>query len=165
MRKRSTTRFIVAAALVGSAAAAIVAPASIAGAKKVKPPVRVTCTGLFGQSTTSGGGAQLLSGCVGTAKSKVTPFGVEVSSGGAVPTSDTITWSNKTTTILGLSNLQSVTNDCSTEFGLAPTLKESVTSTVTGGNSKLTVGDANTGTACVYIVGSQVLIVGGTSTL
>ncbi len=165
MRKRSMTRFVVAAALVGSAGAAIVVPAGMAGAV-VKPPIRVTCSGIFGQSdATSGGGAQLLSGCVGTAKSKVTPFGVEVPGPGTVPTTATISWTGKTTTTLGLSGLTGVTNDCAMQYGLTSTLKEQVTSTVTGGTSKLTVGDANVNDACVYIVGNQVLIVGGSSTL
>ncbi len=170
MRKKSTTRFIAAAVLAGSAGAAIVAPAAMAGAGAPKPPVRVTCTGIFGNSdAAAGGGAQLLSGCAGSGplaiKAHVTPFGVEVPSGGTVPTAATITWTNKDTTTIGLSGLTGVTNDCSTYLGLTPTIKEEVTSTVTGGNSKLTLGDANTNDACVYIVGTQVLIVGGASTL
>ena len=90
---------------------------------------------------------------------------MEVSSGGTVPTTATISWTSKDTTTLGLSDLTSVTNDCSTYLGLTPTLKEQVTSTITGGTSKLTVGDSNVNDACVYIVGNQVLIVGGSSTL
>ncbi len=170
MRKKSTTRFIAAAVLAGSAGAAIVAPAAMAGAGAPKPPVRVTCTGIFGNSdVVAGGGAQLLSGCAGSgplaAKAKVTPFGVEVSSGGVIPTSATITWTNKDNTTIALSNLGTVTDTCGTYLGLTPTEEEQVTSTVTGGTAKLTVGDSNVGTACVYIVGTTVLIVGGTSTL
>jgi hypothetical protein len=170
MRKKNTTRFIAAAALVGATGAAVLAPVTMSGAAAVKPPVRVTCTGLFGNSdAVAGGGSQLLSGCAGSgplaAKAHVTPFGVEVSSGGTIPTAATITWTNKDSTTMGLSNLTGVTNDCPLYLGLTPTIKESVTSTITGGNSKLTVGDSNVNTACVYIVGTQVLIVGGTSTL
>ncbi len=169
MRKKSTSRFIVAAALVGSAAAAVVAPAALAGAAGPKPPVQATCTGLFGQSTTAGGGQQLLSGCAGSgplaAKAHVTNFGIEVPEVSPAPTSATIYWTNKDTTTLTLGAISTVTNDCSTYLGLTPTFKESVASTVSGGNSKLTVGDTNQGSACVYLVGSQVLIVGGASTL
>jgi hypothetical protein len=168
MSKMSITKFIAAAALVGSAGAAIVGPAAIAGAGAPKPPVRVSCTSLFGLSSTSGGGQQLLSGCAGSStKAHTTAYGIEVPAGGAAPTSDTIIWTNKDTTTLSLSNLNSVPGnpDCSAFMGLPVTLEETTTSTVTGGTSKLTVGDANTGTACVYIVGSNVLIVGGASTL
>ncbi len=90
---------------------------------------------------------------------------MEVSSGGTVPPAATITWTNKDTTTMGLSNLTSVADDCTTYLGLTPSIKEAATSTITGGTSKLTVGDSNVNDACVYIVGTQVFIGGGGSTL
>jgi hypothetical protein len=170
MRKMSITKFIAAAVLAGSAGAAIVGPAAMAGAGAPKPPVRVTCTALFGQSNaTAGGGQQLLSGCVGSGsptKAKVTPYGVEVPAGGTVPTSATVYWTNKDITTLTLGTINAITPDpCPAFMGISASLDESVASTVSGGTSKLTVGDTNTGGACVYIVGSNVLIVGGSSTL
>ena len=48
MRTTKSVRYLVAAALAGSAALTVALPGAVAGAGGVKPPVTVTCTGLFG---------------------------------------------------------------------------------------------------------------------
>jgi hypothetical protein len=149
MRMKVSTRLLVAAGLAASAGLAVVAPAAIAGAA-VKPPVTVTCSNLFGTST-----QQLQSGCVGTAKSKVTPFGVSVPNG--TDTGSTISWTNKDSTIISFS-FTTTTNTCPTYLGYAATFEELETSTVTGGNSKLTTGLPFSSKACVYVDGSQILV-------
>jgi len=156
MRKMSKTRFIAAAALAGSAGLAVVAPAAIAGAGAPKPPTEVTCSSLLGSAT-----EQLQSGCVGTAKAHTTAYGVSVPNN--TDTAATIFWTNKDTTTISIAS-SSVTNDCGTYLGVAANLKEQSVSTVTGGNSKLTL-ESNISTVCVYISGSQILVVGGSSTL
>jgi hypothetical protein len=152
MHMKLPVRLVVAAALAGSACLAVVAPATIAGAKGVKPPVTATCTGLFGQEAN-----QLQSGCTGSStKAKVTSYGVSVPNSG--DTGATVYWTNKDTTVLTFT-YTSVTNTCPTYLGYAATLEEAETATVTGGNSGLTTGVASApSNVCVYVDGSQILV-------
>jgi hypothetical protein len=147
------TRLIVAAALAGSAGLAVVAPATIAGAKTVKPAVTATCTGLFGQES-----SQVQSGCTGSSsKAKVTSYGVSVPNSG--DTGATVYWTNKDTTVISFT-YSSVTDTCSSYLGYAATLEEAEIATVTGGTSGLTTGKASAPSdVCVYVDGSQILVV------
>jgi hypothetical protein len=159
MRKLLAVRFVAAAALLGSVGLAVALPGAVASAGGPKPPVTVTCTGLIGNST-----QQLQSGCVGTAKSKVTAYGVDVPNSG--DTGATIYWTNKDTTTITFT-YASVTNTCPTYLGVAASIEEQETATVTGGTSKLTAETAPSSKVCVYLGSdSTVLIVGdGPSTL
>jgi hypothetical protein len=143
MKRLMPVRFAVIAAMVGSAALAAALPGALASAKGVKPPITVTCTGLIGNTS-----QQVESGCVGTAKSKVTPYGVAVVNSG--DTSGTVYWTDKTTTTITFT-YGTVTNTCPTYLGVAASLEESETATVTGGNSKLTLETATPSDVCVYI--------------
>ena len=160
MRTGRPFRYLVAAALAGSASLAVVAPGAVAGAGGVKPPVTVTCAALFGTSL-----QQLQSGCVGSAKAKVTSYGISVpnsSDNGA-----TIYWTNKDTTTISFSYVTDATTaGCGDLLGMAPTFAETETATVTGGTSKLTTGLAFTSSspACVY-VGSTIIVTQGSSEL
>jgi hypothetical protein len=153
MHLKLPVRLVVAAAMAGSACLAVVAPATIAGAKGVKPPVTATCTGLFGQATN-----QLQSGCTGSStKAKVTSYGVSVPNSG--DTGATVYWTNKDTTVLTFT-YTTVTNTCGSYLGYPASLEEQETATVTGGNSGLTTGVAQAGSpVCVYVDGGQILII------
>jgi hypothetical protein len=153
MKKLMPVRFAVIAALVGSAALAAALPGTVASAKGVKPPITVTCTGLLGNTS-----SQLESGCVGTAKSKVSSYGVAVVNSG--DTTGTVYWTDKTTTTISFT-YASVTNTCPSYLGVAASLEEAETATVTGGNSKLTLETAPPSDVCVYIGGDGTYLIVG----
>jgi hypothetical protein len=154
MHKLLPVRLVAAAALVGSVGFAIAMPGAIAGAGGPKPPVTVTCTGLIGNSSN-----QVESGCVGTAKSKVTPYGVTVVNGS--DTGATVYWTNKDDTTLSFT-YSGITNACPTYLDQAASLEEQETATVTGGTSKLTLETAPPADVCIYIgsTDGSILVVG-----
>lgn len=151
MGKLFTFRSLVVLALAGSGIAAVALPGSVAAAK-TKPPVTVTCTGLLSQTSS---GEEY--GCTGSAKSKVSAYSVEVPNGS--DTAGTIYWTDKTTTTVSISYATG-TFTCPNLGGDAsvPGSPIAESSSVTGGNSKLTTGVATTTDACVYTIGSQILI-------
>jgi hypothetical protein len=160
MRKMLRSRCVAAGVLLGSIGlAAAVLPGAAASAAVAKPPVTVTCSATLGNAA-----QQLNSGCVGTAKSKVTTYGVAVPNGS--DTGATIFWTNKDTTTI-TDTFGSVTNNCPTYLDVAASLKEQETATVTGGTSKLTNETAAPSDLCVYVGASDgtILVVGGSSTL
>ncbi len=148
MRKFLSVRSLAVLALAGSGLAAVALPAGVAGAKA---PVKVTCTGLFGLSSSSE-----LSGCSGHG-AKISPYAVEVPNSG--DTAATIYWTDKTTTT---SSISYVTGSftCPNLGGDASVTGSPITETgtVTGGNSKITTGVANVTDACVYTIGSDIII-------
>ena len=158
MRTTKPFRYLVAAALAGSAALTVALPGAVAGAGAVKPPVTVTCSGLFGTST-----QQLQTGCVGSAKSKVTSYGVSVPN--ASDTGATVYWTNKDTTTITFTYSAGNISACSDYLGLAPSDAETETATVTGGNAKLTTGIPYSSNACVYVYGGDILVVAGSNEL
>ncbi len=159
MRKMVGIRFVAAAAMLGSVGLAVALPGAVASAKGPKPPVTVTC------SSTLGNAAQQMNiGCVGTAKSKVTPYGVAVPNG--TDTGATIYWTNRDTTTVS-DSYTSVTDTCGTYLDQTSSVEEQVTATVTGGTSKLTDETTAPEDLCVYVGATDgtVLVVGGSSTL
>jgi cytochrome oxidase Cu insertion factor (SCO1/SenC/PrrC family) len=155
MRKMLPVRILAIAALASSAGVAMLG--GTAGAA-TKPPITVSCTGLLGSDT-----MQIQSGCTGSStKAKVTTNAVTVPNGG--DTGATIYWTNGKTTIITFA-YTSVTDTCSTYLGVAASLEESETATVTGGTSGLTKEATAPTDVCVYIAGSQIAVVGGSSVL
>jgi hypothetical protein len=153
MRKGLLIRVLAVSTLAGSGGLAMFATGN-AGAKGVKPPVTVTCTSVFGNATT-----QLESGCVGSAKSKVTSSGIIVpnaSAGTAV-----ISWTNRDVTDLTITNtLTPGPGSCSPYLGVAASDVITETSTVSGGTSKLTIGQSGTSQLCLYEAGGDILVTG-----
>src|SRR5579863_4194510 len=96
MRKRLLIGVLAVSTVAGSAGLAMFVTGS-AGAGGVKPPVTVTCTSVFGNAT-----SQLESGCVGSAKSKVTSSAVIVPNAGAGTA--VISWTNRNVTDLTITN-------------------------------------------------------------
>jgi cytochrome oxidase Cu insertion factor (SCO1/SenC/PrrC family) len=150
MRKMLPVRIIAIAALASSAGIAMLG--GTAGAV-VKPPVTVTCTGLLGSDT-----MQIQSGCVGSSsKAKVTTNGIAVPNSG--DTGATVYWTNGKTTILTFS-YTSITSTCPTYLGVAASLEEQETATVTGGTAGLSKVATAPSNVCIYIAGSQIAVVG-----
>jgi hypothetical protein len=158
MRKMIAVRLVAAGAMLGSIGFAVALPGAVASAA-VKPPVTVTCSSLLGNES-----QQVQSGCVGSStKAKVTPYGVSVPGSG--DTTATIFWTNKDSTDISIS-YTTITNTCSTYLDVAASTEVSETSSVTGGNSGLTVGADTSTDVCVYIgTDGTALVVGGSSTL
>jgi hypothetical protein len=155
MQKFRPVRLAVAVAVAGSFGLAIMLPGAIAGAA-VKPPVTVTCSGLLGNST-----QQLESGCVGSGsptKFKGTSYGVAVPNGS--DTGATIYWTDKDTTTITFT-YATITNACPTYLGVAASIEESESATVTGGTSKLTLETGPPSDVCVYIGSDSTILVSG----
>jgi len=155
MNQHRSIRFVAAAALAGSAIAAVVVPAATAGAgaAKAKPPVYVTCTSFIGQSETT----QMIYGCTNdTGSSKITTNGVQVTSGSTA----TIYWTNKATTTISFAYtlVTGAAEDCPTLLGVAATAEVSEAVTVTGGTSKLPLGAVPTPSlVCAYSAGGNIV--------
>jgi hypothetical protein len=140
-------------ALFGSAGMAVALSGGVAGAKS-SGPVTATCTALLGNAS-----YQLETGCTGTAKTKVSSAGEVVpdpSAGTAV-----VNWTNKEVTDLNITDtLTPGPGSCSPYLGVAASDVISETATVTGGTSKLTVGQSGSSTLCLYVAGGDDLVVG-----
>jgi hypothetical protein len=153
MKMYRSVRFVAAAALAGSALAAVVVPAATAGAA-AKPKIYATCTGFIGQTTTD----QLLYGCTtdGTGVSKITAQGVQETSG----SSATVYWEDKATTTVTFTYalVTGAAEDCPTLLGVPATAEVAETVTVTGGTSKLSDGVVpTTSLVCAYSAGGNVI--------
>jgi len=155
MRKMSFVRYAAAAAIAGSAAFAVVLPASVAGA--AKGPLTETCTDVVGLTS-----FQLVTGCSGD--SKATPEGVIAAgtlSGNTVDV--TLTWLSKKfdtqTVTVGVAG----TDACPALGSTAASAEETESSVVTGGTDKLTQGVAHSSDACLYAgsTGDYSLIITG----
>jgi hypothetical protein len=149
MRKMLPVRVLAIAALASSAGVAMLG--GTAGAV-VKPPVTVTCSSLLGSDT-----QQIQSGCVGSStKAKVTTNGIAVVNGS--DTGATVYWTNGKTTILSFA-YASITDACPTYLGVAASLEEQETATVTGGTAGLSKVATAPSDVCIYIAGSQIAVV------
>jgi hypothetical protein len=149
MRKMLPVRILAIAALASSAGVAMLG--GTAGAA-VKPPVTVTCSGLLGSDS-----QQIQSGCVGSSsKAKITTNGVSVVNGS--DTGATVYWTNNKTTVLTFA-YSTITSTCATYLGVAASLEEQETATVTGGNAGLSKVATAPSDVCVYIAGSQIAVV------
>ncbi len=155
---RKFVPFLAAAAVATSAASFAVLSTGAAGAKAPKPPVTVTCT----RSNANGAGSlfgtesdQLLVGCVGSAaKAKVTPTATIVPD--VATSSATIYWTDKKTTTESFSYAAGGT--CPTFLGQTAATAVIVTSTVTGGNAGLTVGQIFSSVNCLYSAGGDLYV-------
>ena len=122
-----------------------------------KPPVTVTCTSTNANGAGSQLGTesnQLFVGCVGSAsKAHVTPTASVIPD--VATSSATIYWTNKKITTESFSYAGGGT--CPTYLGLTASTVVTVTSTVTGGNPGLTVGQSFKSVNCLYSAGSDLL--------
>jgi hypothetical protein len=150
---------IVAVALVAAAASLAVMSNSVAGAAKgPKPPVTAICT----SGNPGGAGSQfgsesdqLVVGCVGSSsKAKITATGSIIPD--VSTSSATIYWTDKKTTTESFSYAAGGT--CPTFLGQAASTAVTVTATVTGGNSGLTVGQAESSVNCLYTGGGWLFV-------
>jgi hypothetical protein len=149
MRKMLPVRVLAIAALASSAGIAMLG--GTAGARVVKPPVTVTCSQLLGSDT-----QQIQSGCVGSSsKAKVTTNGIAVVNGS--DNGATVYWTNGKTTILSFS-YTTITSTCPTYLGVAASLEEQETATVTGGTAGLSKVATAPSDVCIYIA-SQIAVV------
>jgi hypothetical protein len=155
---RKLVPVLAAAVLTTCAASFAMLSAGTAGAGGPKPPVTVTCTSTNANGAGSQLGTesnQLLVGCVGSAsKAHVTPTGSIVPD--VATSSATIYWTNKKITTESFSYAAGGT--CPTYLGLTASTSVVVTSTVTGGNSGLTVGQSFQSVNCLYSGGSDLLV-------
>ena len=95
---------------------------------------------------------QLEVGCVGsTSKAKVTPTASIVPD--VSTSSATVYWTNKKTTTESFSYAAGGT--CPTFLGMSASTVVTVTATVTGGNSGLTVGQSSNSVDCLYSAGGD----------
>jgi hypothetical protein len=155
MQKNRPVRLAVAAAVACSFGLAIMLPGAMAGAV-THPAVTVTCTGLLGNST-----QQLESGCVGSGsptKFKGSSYGVAVPNGS--DTGATIYWTDKATTTISFT-YATETNTCPTYLGVAASLEEQETATVTGGTAKLTLETGPPSNVCIYLGSDSTILVNG----
>jgi hypothetical protein len=130
---RKFVPFLAATVIAASAVSIAVLSTGSVGAKTVKPPVTATCT----SSNPSGAGSesgtesnQLFVGCVGSSNNKTTTESFSYAGGGT----------------------------CPTFLGLTATTAVTVTATVTGGNSGLTVGQVNSSVNCLYSAGGDLYV-------
>ncbi|MGH9919588.1 MAG: hypothetical protein ACRD6W_12080 [Nitrososphaerales archaeon] len=145
MPKSLPVRLMLVAAVAGTASLAILLPSVTAAAHGPKPPVTATCTNLFGGATYS-----TLSGCSATSGApKISSSGFSIVNGG--DTGATIYWTDKKYTTESFTYGTVSPDTCPTLLGSSAFLEETETATITGGNSKLTVG-AVSGSAdvCIY---------------
>ncbi len=155
---RKFVPILAAAAIATSAASIAVAASGNAGAGAPKPPVTVTCN----SGTAGGAGSQfgtesnqLLVGCVGSAtKAKVTPTATIIPN--VATSSATINWTDKKFTTESFT--YAVGGTCPTFLGLTATQAVTVTSTVTGGNAGLTVGNVSSSVNCLYSAGGDLFV-------
>jgi hypothetical protein len=155
---RKIVPFLAATVIAVSAVSIAVLSTGSVGAKTVKPPVTAICT----SSNPSGAGSesgtesnQLFVGCVGSSsKAKVTATGSVVPD--VATSSATVYWTNNKTTTESFSYAGGGT--CPTFLGLTATTAVTVTATVTGGNSGLTVGQVNSSVNCLYSAGGNLYV-------
>lgn len=154
---RKVIPFLAAGVIAASGVASLVLVAGPATAKVVKPPVTASCTsGGTGAGTLFGTESnQLVVGCTGSStKAKVTATGSIVPD--TSTSSATIYWTNKETTTESFSYAASGT--CPTFLGVAAATAVTVTATITGGNSGLTVGQKATSVDCLYSAGGDLFV-------
>lgn len=141
---RLPTRLLIcAAALAGSASAAIVTVPGTASASALT----VTCTGLTGNATT-----QKLTGCSGSGKAQTGTSGTSTAS------NKTIKWATGKTSVSTYTYTPGSDASCPAVTGYTKDLLENVKGKVTSGTATGLVGGSYKATVCVYKKGSTILI-------
>jgi hypothetical protein len=155
MKMHRSVCFVAAAALAGSALAAVVVPATNAGAVV---PKTANCTASNGNADSSNNATEYMLGCTQTSTlSHATPYAVTTSAGAT--STGKVYWTNGKDTTFKLAYSIVGTNACPTYLGVASVAEVAETITVTGGTSGLTTGkDATPSDTCVYSVGANLAI-------
>src|ERR1019366_6955506 len=152
MKMHRSVCFVAAAALAGSALAAVVVPATNAGAVV---PKTANCTASNGNADSSNNATEYMLGCTQTSTlSHATPYAVTTSAGAT--STGKVYWTNGKDTTFKLAYSIVGTNACPTYLGVASVAEVAETITVKGGTSGLTTGkDATPSDTCVYSVGAN----------
>lgn len=141
MRISYSARLVVCAAIAGSAGFAMVVPGGVASAKTLK----VSCTSWSGDANSG-----FVSGCSGTGEA------LTGTSGTAVTSNHTTTWSTGKTSITSVTNTPKPKDKCAPPAGYTNVVEEGVKGSVTGGTSG--IGGTFKATLCVFQSGSTILV-------
>jgi len=155
MKMHRSVCFVAAAALAGSALAAVVVPATNAGAVVAKT---ANCTASNGNADASNNATEYMLGCTQTSSlSHTTPYAVPATTGATKK--GTVYWTNGKTTTFKLTYAILGTSACPTYLGVTAAAEVAETVYVLGGTSGLTAGkDATPSNTCVYNVGTDLAI-------
>jgi len=155
MKMHRSVCFVAAAALAGSGLAAVVVPATNAGAVTIKT---ATCTTVNGNADPSNNATEYMAGCTGsTTTVHSSPYGVSTSDGAT--STGKIYFTNGHYVLFSLAYSIVGTNACPTYLGVASVAEVAETLTITGGTGGLTLGPVATPSdTCVYNVGTDLAI-------